>query len=449
MADTAASTRELSPEWPGAVYAWYVIALLSLANVVSLVDRQILALLVEPVRNDLGITDTGISLLHGFAFALFFSVMALPIARVADVRNRRNIIVIGIALWSAMTALCGLAKTFLQLFVARMGVGVGEATLNPSAYSIMSDYFPPERRALPMGVFAAGIPIGVGVSLFVGAWVIDVVSAWGPISWPLIGAVQPWQMVFLVIGVLGLPVALLMLTVKEPVRRPGSAEQYRQSTSGKGHSLREVMAFFRANRATYLTLFTGYTVMVSSASGINAWTPTFYIRSFGLSASEAGYLMGVVALIGGPLGAIAGGAIADWLQRRGIQTAKLRVLLCCALLLPIPGILGPLMPTVSGAVVFLFLFFVLGSATAPTTLSAIQEMTPNQMRGQATALLYFLVNLIGIGLGPFAVALLTDYVFNDELALRYSISIYSGIAYALAIILIMLSFAPYKRSINQ
>ncbi len=157
--------------------------------------------------------------------------------------------------------------------------------------------------------------------------------------------------------------------------------------------------------------------------------------------------MGIIALIGGPLGAIGGGALADWLQRRGVQTAKLRVLLFCALLLPVPGILGPLMPSINGAAGMLFCFFVLGSATAPTTLSAIQDMTPNRMRGQATALLYFLVNLIGIGLGPFVVALLTDYVFGDELALRYSLSIYSGIAYALAIALILMSFRPYRRSI--
>jgi MFS family permease len=443
----AAPGDDSASSWPHPGYAWYVVGVLAVVNIVSLIDRQILTLLVEPIRADLGISDTGISLLHGFAFAIFYSCMALPIARLADSKNRRTIIMIGITLWSLMTAACGLAKNFWQLFMARMGVGVGEATLNPSAYSLISDYFPPHRLALPMGVFAAGIPAGVGIGLIAGGAAIDVATSIGDVVVPVIGTVRPWQMVFFFVGLIGIPVALFLKTVKEPVRQDVRFTVRAKNDLASGYPVREVLRFFRSNWRTYATIFAGYTLLVTAATGFLAWTPTLLIRSFGLSAAQAGYIMGTVNLIGGTLGAVFGGALADWLQRRGDPIAKVRVLLIGGLLLPIPHILGPLMPSVGGVMFFFFFFVFLGAMTAAPTLSAIQDMTPNQMRGQASALLYFFVNLIGVGAGPFAVALVTDYVFADDMAVGYSIVIVAAVADALAIGFILLSLRPYRKSV--
>ena len=445
-----AATRDgATNEWPNPIYAWYVVATLAVVNIVSLIDRQILTLLVEPIRADLGISDTGISLLHGFAFAIFYSCMALPIARLADTKSRRMIIMVGITLWSLMTAACGLARNFWQLFLARMGVGVGEATLNPSAYSLISDYFPPQRMALPMGVFAAGIPAGVGLGLIAGGAAIDIATSMGEVTIPLIGLVRPWQMVFFVVGLAGIPVALLLTTVKEPLRKDARYTARTQNDLSTGYPLREVVVFFRRNWQTYATIFAGYTLLVAAATGSLAWTPTLLIRTLGLSASEAGYLMGTVNLVGGTLGAVFGGALADWLQRHGDPIAKVRVLLLGGLLLPIPHILGPLMPTASGVMIFFFFFVFLGAMTAAPTLSAIQDMTPNQMRGQASALLYFFVNLIGVGAGPFAVALVTDYVFADEMAVGYSMVAVAAVADVLAITMILLCLRPYRRRMAE
>ncbi len=177
--------------WPNPKYAWYVVVVLTLANTVSFIDRQILSLLVEPIRADLGLSDTQISILQGFAFVIFYSVMGLPIARLADSKNRKWVIMIGVTVWSAMTAACGLARSFGMLFLARMGVGVGEATLSPSAHSMMSDYFPPEKLSFPMGVFVAGVTTGMGIALIAGAAVIDAIEAWGTLTLPGVGAFPP------------------------------------------------------------------------------------------------------------------------------------------------------------------------------------------------------------------------------------------------------------------
>jgi len=410
-----------SPEtWPSAVAAWYAVLLLTLANVVALIDRQILTLLVEPLRSDFGLTDTGISLLHGFAFALFYSIMALPIARLADNQSRRRLISIGIAAWSIMTALCGLTKTFGQLFLARVGVGIGEATLVPAANSLIGDSFPPERRSLPLGVFAAGISAGMGLGLLVGAVAVQFADGISHISWPLVGVLKPWQIVFLILGIAGLPLAVLVMTILEPVRQELGADS---ATSNPNQSLRESLSHLANNWRTYGTLFGGYTCFVVAANGVATWTPTFYIRSFDLTAPEAGMRMGLVVLLGGIMGALSGGAVADWLKRRKTPRSQLKILVSCGFAMLIPAALAPMMSTVTGSLAFLFFTFFFGAMTVAPTISALQEATPNRLRAQATAILYLMVNLVGVGIGPFAIAVVTDYVFHDDLALRYSLSV--------------------------
>src|SRR5690606_31508962 len=205
--------------WPRPAVAWYAVVILVIAFVFSFIDRIIIAMLVDPLKQDLGLSDTQLGILQGLAFAVFYAVVGLPIGRWADRYSRRMIIASGIFLWSIMTAVCGLARNFWELFLARVGVGVGEAALSPAAYSMIADYFPKEKLGRAVGVYQAGAFFGAGLSFLVGGLIIQAVAKAGDISLPLVGAVRPWQVVFFVVGLPGVLVALLMFTVREPARR--------------------------------------------------------------------------------------------------------------------------------------------------------------------------------------------------------------------------------------
>lgn len=409
-------SEQTASNYPPALMGWYVVIVLALANAVSFIDRLILTLLVPALKAEFALSDTKISLLQGFAFALFYSVMGLPIARWADAHSRKWLITVGVAFWSLMTAVCGLAKGFWSLFAARVGVGVGEATLSPSAYSMMSDYFPPQRLALPVGVFSAGVSAGMGLAFIAGAAAIQAVAAMGTVDLPLIGPIGGWRLVFVLVGSIGIVVIALMLTVKEPPR------QVDVNDSRESIPVREVLAYFVENWRIYTLTMVGYGLTAVSVYGIINWTPVFYIRSFGISAPEAGYLIGVVALAGGISGALAGGAIADRWANAGDRTAKLKVLFICCLGLIPAGVISPLMPTLPLALGVLFFTFFFGTAAAGPTGSFIQVITPPRMRAQFGALYQLSLSLVGLGVGPVIVALFTDFVFADESMVRYSIA---------------------------
>lgn len=416
--------------WPSSRTAWYAVGVLTFAYLVSFVDRQILSLLIEPIRADLGISDTQVSLLGGFAFALLYTFAGIPLAWLADHRSRRVIIAIGVTLWSAMTALCGLSKTFWQMFLARVGVGVGEASLTPSAYSMIADYFPPQKLARAMGVYMAGGAIGAGLALVVGGVVLALTADLPQITLPVVGVLRPWQFAFMLVSLPGVLVVILMMTVKEPLRR-GSLQLHRGGIhlqSGE-HSGRDVVSpraasrYVREHWRIYLPLYAGFAVLSLMKNAILVWTPTMYIRTYGWEASSIGYVYGLFLLIFGPLGAVGGGWLADRWRTRGRTDASLRlVMLATFLCAPIAASM-PLMPGAIESLILLavltFLLFVIGAVTP----AAFQLVTPNPLRAQVSAVALFVNNFLGIGLGPTLVALITDYGFGDDLALRYSISI--------------------------
>ena len=214
------TTHTAGPDaYPSSGYAWYVVGVLTLAYIFSFIDRQVLSLMVGPIQKDLGIDDFQMSLLMGPSFAVFYTLFGIPLGRLADTRSRRVIISLGIAVWSIMTAGCGLTKTFWQLAVMRMGVGVGEASLSPSAYSLISDYFRPQRRSTAMSVYSMGIYIGSGMAFLLGGFIMKLAAGTDSTPLPWIGGVHSWQLVFLAVGLPGLLVSLLLLTVREPVRK--------------------------------------------------------------------------------------------------------------------------------------------------------------------------------------------------------------------------------------
>jgi MFS family permease len=405
-----------------AAYAWFVVAVLALANCVSFIDRLILSLLVQPIKAELGISDTAFSLLAGAAFAIFYCGMGLIIARWADRYSRKWIITSGVTLWCAMTALSGTARSYAQLFLFRIGVGVGEATLSPSAYSMLAGYFPPRRLALAIGLFSAGVTAGTGIAYLLGGAVIGWVFAQGEVAIPLLGEFAGWRLVMVLIGLMGLPVALLMLLVREPPRAAGFA---RASSS-------EVWSYFRKHLPRYAYVFAGYGTTSITAFAVMTWTPALYQRQYGASIPEAATVLGTVALLGGLLGAFSGGWLSDRLESRGDPHAKLRVLCGCGLGLLLPGIVAPFMPSMHTHAAVIFFMFFFGSAATGPAGAYVQSISPEPMRAQFGAAYQLSLVLVGATLGPFMVGFMTDFLFADEQKIGLSMSLTSLLTNPLA-----------------
>jgi MFS family permease len=401
--------------WPSPRRAWYAVGIFALALTINFLDRGILTLLIQPIKHDLHLSDTQISLLVGFAFVFFYLFLGLPIARLVDTKSRRLIIGAGIATWSVMTAFCGLAQNFTQLFIARIGVGVGEACNGPATFSMMADLFPREKLPRAISVLNFGFIAGTGLSLLLGGTVIHLVASFPPISLPVVGTLHPWQLVFMLVGLPGLLVAALFATVPEPARRgrvPG--------ITAKSIPVRDVIRFLSDNRRTYGPMFLGLALNVVLHFGNQAWVPTFFTRTYGWSAAQAGLVQGLALLATAPFGLMAGSALSEWFTKKGYADANLRVTFVGIAASTPAGILFPLMPTPQLAMAMVALQFFLAMLLPGPQNAALQIITPNQMRGQVTALFLFVFNVVGFGLGPTFVALLTDYVFRDESMLRYA-----------------------------
>lgn len=441
---------DLDLSYPSRLYAWYVVGVFVLAYTFSFIDRQILSLLVEPMKHDLHISDTQISLLLGIAFAAFYVLMGLPIGRLVDRRNRIGIIAIGVFCWSIMTALSGTAKTYWHLFIFRMGVGVGEAALTPAAYSVISDYFPPKRLGLALGVYGIGVYIGAGLALVIGSIAINWATQFGDVNLPVIGHVFSWQLVFFVVGLPGILIALWVATLREPVRRG----HMRRETDAEGVTrdvalpFTEVMAYLRANAVTFLCMELCFALLAMMAYGTAAWVPTFFVRTYGWSVGHIGQLYGLIIVVFGTLGVISGGALGDYICSKGYRNGRIMVMTATGLATMPFAISAPLMnnPYMALALIVPATFF----ATFTTGIgpSALMEMMPNQMRGFSSALGGLIVNLIGLGLGPTAIALVTDYVFHDEQMLRYSLAIVPAVVLALGTVFGVLALRPYLKSLD-
>ena len=448
MPPTLSLNTHLPPDSPAnpserLTYSWYVVGVLLFAYTVAFVDRQILSLLVQPIRRDLGISDTQIGLLAGFAFAIFYSVLGVPIARLADRKSRRAIISIGVAVWSVMTAACGLSKTYWQLFLTRVGVGVGEATLSPAAYSMMADYFPPKKLAKAIGVYCMGLYGGAGLAMLAGSAVVALVADSPPVELPLIGTVFPWQLTFFIVALPGFLVLLLMATVKEPQRQLYLPDGTRKPVVNERVPLAEVFAFMRSNRRIIIGHFGGFLALGTVISAYLVWVPEFLRRSYDITISESGFIYGIALLIFGTAGPYAGGWLAEKLNDRGYRDAEMRASLFGGLAMIPLTIVAPLAPEKISAIVLLAaVTFVLSTpqGLAPTIL---QLLAPNRMRAQLTAVFMLIAVLAGYTIGPAFVAMITDYVFGDDRALRYSLSIVSAVLTPIGVLFLWYGLRPY------
>ncbi|WP_244501641.1 spinster family MFS transporter [Sphingomonas gellani] len=423
--------------WPSAARAWYVAVVLMFANTLAFVDRQALALLVQPIKQDLHISDTAISLLYGLSFTLFYVAVGLPVARIADRSSRRNIIAGAILIWSVATSLCGLARTFTTLFAARVGVGAGEGGLTPAAYSLLSDYFPKHRLPAAMGVYQIGIYLGGASALVIGGIISSVVPPSATVALPLVGALRGWQLIFLLLGLPGILLAAIAMTIREPARR-GAQGQPAAVPFG------EFAAHLRGRWRAYAGIAIGFALMIFVGNGTSVWIPAFLQRSFGWSIADVGRYYGPVVLVCGTAGALGGGWFASWMRARGRADANLRAAFVGFVALMPITVAFPLMSSASlvlaliGAMNF-FAGFNFGGG-----LAALQELTPNRMRALVSAMYMLTINLIGAALGPTAIALCTDYVFGDPSRLAQAIALVSAIASPLAVAALWLGVRDYR-----
>lgn len=436
--------------WPNPRYAWFVVFILTGAYTLSFIDRQIIALLVGPIQADLKITDFQISLLQGLAFAFFYTILGLPLGRLADKKNRRWLIAIGVFFWSLMTMACGLAKNFYSLFLARMGVGVGEATISPCSYSIISDYFPREKLSRAISVYFMGVYLGAGLAYIVGGAVIDMVSNADKVVLPMVGAISAWQITFLVVGAPGLLYALLIFLIKEPKRR-GLMTQ--TSADGKSQNnevtLKTAINFMLARWRFYILLSTALGFHALLGYGTASWAPEYFIRTFEVPRSELAYLYGTIVLVFATSGVYFGGWIADILNAKGHKDGQVKAIVI-GLVISIPlTIIFPLIDDYSMAmVVFAASAFFMGFPYG-VGAAAIQLVTPNQMRGLVSALFLFMINIIGMGLGPSVVAAFTDFVFMDQYKLGLSLASTAAFALPVSLFLVLASRKTFLKSLEQ
>ena len=444
---TTGDTSGTTPPYPNTRYSWYVVVVLTLAYTVSFIDRQIMALMVEPIRRDLDISDTQMSLLLGLAFAIFYTLLGIPIARLADRYSRRLIITTGITIWCLMTAGCGLARNYSQLFLARIGVGVGEAALSPSALSMISDYFPKETRGRAVAFYTMGIAMGVGLAMIIGGQVIALVSAAPPVVLPVLGELYAWQTVFLVVGLPGLLMAVLMKTVKEPFRREG----LKAAAGGDAAHLplTEVVQFLGSRWRMYGSHFLGMSVVGILSYGFYAWIPTMFIRTWDWSVRDIGLAYGIVTLATGPAAVVMASWLAESFMKKGYQDAHMRAAFCGALVGIVGSVATPLVPTPALSVLMLIPASAGTMCTTAAGIAALMIVTPNQMRAQASALYLFVINLLGLTIGPTGVALFTDYVFRDDAMLRYSVACVAVLAGGFAIGFLIYNMRQYRRMVVE
>jgi MFS family permease len=416
-------------------YARYVLALLFVAYVFNFIDRQILAILLQPIKEELQVSDSAMGLLTGIAFALFFTCASIPIARLADRRSRRGIIAVGLAVWSVLTAASGLVRSFAQLAILRFGVGVGEAAFVPPSHSLLADYFPVERRATAMAVFSMGVHVGLAFGFLVGGWVAQFFG---------------WRTALIVVGLPGLAVALVVrLTVHEPPRGHADAAHgaaHRHPAHGTdepepiGAALRvlwSLRSFRHLALAAAFHSFGGYAFAI--------WGPTFFVRVHGMAIGELGTWLGCILGLGGGAGAILGGVLAD---RLGARDARLQLYIpAAAVLVQLPFAFATLFwPTPHPALLFLIPSAVLSAIWFGPVFSLTQTLVRPTMRATTSAVLLFVINIIGLGLGPLAVGILNDVLAASygAHAVRYSLLIL-GIANVLA----AAHFAAAARSIRH
>jgi MFS family permease len=435
-------TATADQPYPSRIYAWYVVVLLTLSYAISLLDRWILSLLVGPVKAHFGVSDTQMGLLMGFWFAIFYVTMGLPFGWLADRFNRRAIVGGAMLFWCSMTAACGLAKSFGQLAAARLGIGLGEAALTPAANSLIADYFPRHEQNRAITFFNMGISTGMGFAYLIGGLIVGWMVTQPPVVLPVFGMLETWQVVFLAAGAPGIVVALLALTIREPLRRERLAR--REDEASLGHC----MAYMRTHRGAYLPLFVG--MSASPVAGYAwQWLPTMFDRVWHWTPSQFSTWYGWVLLIFGPLGAITGGWLATRLYRQGRKDAPFVAALIAMATTTLISAVLPLAPNPYVAVALLAPASWTGAMGASCGAAAAVFMTPGEFRAQVSSIYVLTINGLGLLIGPTAVGLLNDHVFTGPTGVRWSLVLVVLVAAGALVVYLATARRPYRRAVEE
>jgi MFS family permease len=420
-------------------YAWYVVVVLMLANVSAFVDRQILGVLVGPIKRDFGISDAEMSYLAA-AFSLFFAVLGLPIARLAGRVGRRNVMAAGVTLWSVFTILCATAQTYARLFVMRIGVGVGEASLNAPSVSLIADYFSRERLGRAMSVYQLGIFVGSGVGYYLGGWITQLTRVQEAWHVPIIGVIRPWQSAFLVAGLPGVFIALLLFTIREPSGQS-------TDTHGKG-SFGALRRFVGEHRRTFLTHIFGFSFFALANFGLAFWIPTFFQRTYGWDPASASRVQGLLTMSLGVVGVLAGGWVTDAFVRRGFADGALRAGILGGIGMLVCATAFPLMPTPALAIAALAIVNIFAASPWGAATAALAAVTPAPLRAQAAALFFMVLSVLGGMGGPVAVGHLTDRVFGVD-HVRYSIAAVVAFSMTISVLLLIAGLRAYRTTLRE
>ncbi len=420
------------------LFAWWMAILMAAYYALSTIDRTILVHLVDPIRNDLRLSDFEMSIILGPAFGFCLAFFALPFGWAVDRYPRRWILLFGVFSWSLATMLSGLANSFLQLTLARMAVAVGEAALMPAALSLLADRFPRRRLTTGIAVFNMGTKAGQSLA-FVFAGLALAMAAGVAGSGSIFGGMKSWQLVLMMVGAPGALMAFLIFTVREPPRR--LALKTVEEDAGSSF-----IAFLKERRAVFIPLFLGFCAVSIAGNALLAWVPTHLGRAYGWTAVQYGPWLGAASAIGS-LSLLAKGAIIDWLYARGMRDAALRFYTWLLMALTPLGVLAFMAPT---PLMFVLGFSLLNIVALPFILYAlttIQLITPSRYRGKAVGLFQFLIPVFSQGLGPTVTAALTDFVFRDPAKLGWSLTIVTTVSMTTALVLLRYSLRTMRRSL--
>lgn len=415
---------------------WLAVLLLALASIVSQWDRTVINLMVAPIKAEFGLDDTAFGALQSIAFGIFYVIACIPIGRLADRYQRRVIIAVALAFWSLFAMASGLARSYTQLFLTRIGVAVGEASLTPAGFSMLADLFPPAKLGRPVGAFLMSSPVGQGLAFIGGGALLQWLTSSHVLSATPLASLQPWQAAFVIIGAPGLLLVPLFLLYREPLRRgrAGAAPL----PAG------EVMAVVRERSNIIVPMFAAFAMVPLVSYAFNIWTPALFQRTWGWNPAQVGLAFGLILLTFGTGGAFFGGWMSDRLAAKGVLDAPLKVAAFGFVGCGVFGALAPLMPSAELALLFLCPALFLSNTPYACAGTAIQLIVPNRARAQVSAMYITITTLVGLGLGPLVVGLMTDYVFRNPADIRYSLAIVVFFPAPILFMLLRIARRPFR-----
>ncbi len=439
--EAQAAGKATAAGYPPPRQAWYTVGVLAAITTFALLDQNILGLLIQQIKTDFQLSDAEAGLLLGPTQAIFYALVAVPFSRFIDRWTRKWIIAGGLIVWSMATAASGLASTFAQLFIARVVVGAGESVNGPTAYSMVADCFPRDKLPRAVSTLQIGSVAGSGLSLLLGGAMIWLVATVGSPDLPIVGVLRPWQVVLLGVGLPGLLISLLLITVKEPPR-------HNLRLNARKTGFRTTIKYLWLHFAVFGPMFIGLTIGSLDAGG-RAWGAAFFERTYGWSPAQYGMVSGVVSIFAMLAGLFLGAKWAEWFQNRGDPAGAYRVILYTRFVAIPFAILQPLMPTPELAMAFSAVAYLSLGMNGPMLNAVMLAISPNEIRGQVMTLYLFIYTVVGVGLAPFVTGLTTDHIFTSPDDLRWSIMLLHIVFLPAALAVTWLGLKPFRKEVER